>query len=276
MPDTYDAKNSDLLMGRLKDVLAHAQARLHALPASASAARRATILARAEQQIDQLLDLTLGKPPERFVHRGVEYTPQTYAKEVLKFEPKAYVLLTNAPSSVTAPNRVYRWNGELGFRGARVLNVSSEIMAAATRATLDRGDAVWFTTQMGEENPHAISDNERVPPQARNALHIGAFDYRSILGGVPFAGRRARLEAETGWSNHAMSFVGYDFDEGAPDRVTKYEVHNPWGSREHLYADFFHAYVDMIAVPVASLPPALRRTYARKDGVERFPLPIPR
>lgn len=275
MPETYDGANTDLLANRLQDVLARAQDELNTARGPKDAKQRAAIVERAQRQVTKVLDTLLGTPPERFTYRGKRYTPQEYAREVLGYAPREYVLLANLPSSETETNAPYHMRGMNGFAGARLLNVSPKVMEVMTRKTLDRGDAVWFTAQMGEQNPHEISESMTVPPQAKNALHLAAFDYQRTLG-VPFARRAARIDANTGWANHAMAFVGYDYDRRAPTRTTKFKVDNSWGLTQHMYTDFFREYVDMIAVPKELLPARLRRQLDGPATVERLPLNVPK
>jgi len=270
MPDTYDGANTGVLEGRLKDLLADTQQELGA----AKPSEREAIVAAAQQRIDRLLETMLGKPPEKFSYKGKEYTPRQYADEVLGFQPQEFVLLSNLPSNKTKTAQSYTWRGELGFRSARVYNVSSRALHNAVKRSLDLGEAVWFTAQMDENNPHIVGENDMVPPQARNILHEAAFDYRTLLGDT-VATRRARIDANTGWGAHAMAFVGYDYKTRKPGSMTKLQVFNSWGIRQHMYADFFRDYVDVIAVPKAALTPRMLRQLSLSDA-ELLPLPIPR
>ncbi|MDO4763560.1 MAG: C1 family peptidase, partial [Flavobacteriaceae bacterium] len=45
--------------------------------------------------IDTVLDSYLGKYPETFVYKGIKYTPQTFAKEVIGINPDDYVAISS-------------------------------------------------------------------------------------------------------------------------------------------------------------------------------------
>jgi aminopeptidase C len=161
--------------------------------------------------------------------------------------------------------------GKQGFSRFNVFNVTSEEMMRAVRRQLAVGEGVWFTALVGPQNPYMVQDGDEVPPQARNAMHLASFDYDNVAR-IPRPSKQARFDARMSWSVHAMTFVGADFPKSRPSRTLKLEADNSWLARQHIYADWFHEFVDTIVVRLDVLPLKLRRAI---EGAQATALPFP-
>jgi bleomycin hydrolase len=264
MPDTADAGNSGTYIAKLTELIASAQMEARKLPRGAAGqAARQALGDRYRAQINQLLEIALGKPPEKFVVDGKEYTPKSYADDRLGFRANDFVMLTRYSQHKMAFNQRYTLKQPLGFEPLMLHNVSKENFMAAIRTNLDRGRGVPFSTKMGGENPYIIGTSDRVPTGARNALHLAAFDYGSVIPDLQLSFRTLG-DSRLNETNHLMIFTGYDYEDSDPSTVTKLKVDNSWGTakrkwdgHQHIYADYFDHYVDTIFVRRDSLPQSL-------------------
>ncbi|MCC6751589.1 MAG: hypothetical protein IT371_28315 [Deltaproteobacteria bacterium] len=268
MPTTRDGARSDedygVVLGQLKRVVAAAYQEIGAINESDREDRHAArleVMKRAGGQIDALLKTTLGEPPQEFTYYGKRYTPKSFVTEYLGLKPADldYVLLSNNPRM--GFNRRYRYDVAEGGLELDLYNVSAEVIARATRRTLDGGEAVSFSINVSGANPHRVPE-AGVPREAKGILSLAAFNYGAFVPEEKFA-KRTRLRAGLGLANHAMVITGYD-PAGAGGGVTKWKVDNSWGPEAgdrghfHMYDDYFRQYGATVAVPRWALPEEVR------------------
>ncbi len=262
---TADGASSGLAVVELQRLVAAGQQELGALKRGPGAkARRQAILARYEREVDALLGTTLGAPPESFTYRGKRYTPASFLRDYLRLEPADLdlVVLGNNPTRAFGRRRRVKDPGMAPFH---VYNVSMPVLQQAVKATLERGEAVYVSTNVSPNQPYR-AEGKNIPARARGILSLGAFRYDALIPQHRLS-KHDRIDAEISPTNHAMAITGYDA-EGAQFR--KWRIENSWGKDAgaaghwHMYDDFFREYVTEVAVPRALVPKEiLQRADAR-------------
>lgn len=271
MPTTADGANSAMFRTQLQALVASAYRDMRRVADGADARQqRIGIANHYSEQVERLLQTTLGKPPKRFTIAGKTYTPQQYATEALGLTEAEldYVVLSHDPTS--AWNRRYRYRNSVGMPGFDVYNVSMKDLEGAVKQTLDKGEAVWFGTNVGAAHPYRAGTGQHDPPEAAGVLSLRAFNYKAF-GPEPKLSKRDRMKAGVTPSNHAMAITGYDPGK-QPGKVLKWKVDNSWGTKAgdkghlHMYDGFFRQYVDTVVVPRAALPATVQGKVAKADA----------
>lgn len=96
-----------------------------------------------------LLDSTLGAAPEKFTYKGREYTPKTFASDVLKFNGADYVYITSfthkpyyAPFIIDVPDN---------FSNGAYYNLPLEEMLQVTKEAVNSGYSVMWDADVSNE-----------------------------------------------------------------------------------------------------------------------------
>jgi bleomycin hydrolase len=263
MPDTYDATHSAVAIKLLDRTLVAAQEKLRHLPRNS--AEETAIIHQAQADIDRIIARAFtgkDKLPETFVLDGKEVTARSYAAEHLKFKSSDYITLQDE----NAQRAGWNMNG-LGLQRMETYNTKSiELMKEAVRASIDQGKAVYISAPVNDGSapfmqPHETAEIERA---TKGVISIAAWDYGSI--GIPDVKIDRGLASASGIhpQNHAMTIVGYDLDPKT-GKVIKWKVQNSWGEEvadhgyQHMYDDFFTAFVGNATVPRSALSAAMRK-----------------
>ncbi|MGY0040016.1 C1 family peptidase [Pedobacter sp. NJ-S-72] len=99
---------------------------------------------------EQILNQKIGNPPANFDYKGKNYTPQTFAKEVLKFDANDYVNITSfthhpyyAPFILEAPDN---------FANGSFYNLPLEEMINMTKTAVKDGYTVMWDADVSNKN----------------------------------------------------------------------------------------------------------------------------
>ena len=262
MPTTNDGANSGVFLSQLQTVLARASSDFARIKKGPEAKDRMISTLKAyHKEVDNLLKVTVGKPPRSFKVDGKYYTPRTYAKELLHggAATSEYVVLTHDPRR--AWNRAYKEADNAGLSYPSY-NVPLGDLQKAVKRTIRQGEAVYFAGNASANNPHRVGTSKAEPKSAHGILSLKAFDYKSFVPYKPVS-KRQRLKAGITPTNHAMAFTGYDPAPGGKGKVAKWKVDNSWGEKSgdkghfHMYDDYFRQYVTRVQVPRSAVPAAL-------------------
>lgn len=168
----------------------------------------------------KILDDFLGKPPERFTYKGIEYTPNEFANEVLKFNPDNYINLTSfthhpfyQPFILEVPDN---------FSGGKYYNVPLEEFMEITRNTVLSGYSVLWDADVSNDNfktDEGYAMQWKVQPKGKIGPDADEFicdqNYRQSL-----------FENLTTQDDHLMQFVGI---EKTKSGKLFYLTKNSWG-----------------------------------------------
>lgn len=267
---TYPADHSSIYLNRLRNITSRAVGELQRVGDGKGAkAQRARIVKQAKADIIQQLNASLGRPPKRFTIDGKRYTPKTYVKNFLGLNDKDldYVMVSNDP--MTAFNRRYTVDGFAGMKPFEVHNISLASMRSAARKTLNKGEALYFSTIISNSNPHTAGRTEHDPKAAKGVLSLRAYDYGRLL---PESSRRQskrdRQKSSELRANHAMALVGHD------TRSHKWLLQNSHGGKAgdngqlHMHDDFFAYYGSSMAVPRSMVSSAVLKKTMKLPPME--------
>lgn len=176
-----------------------------------------------------MLDDALGKAPAKFKYNGKEYTPKTYATEVLRFNPNDYVFLTSfthhpyyQPFIIEVPDN---------FSNGSYYNLPLNELIAVTKSSLSKGySLMWdadvsnngFMTKFGTAiNLDGLKADDQ---DMKNQVEMIANDPKE---GPWSAERRQELyENLTTQDDHLMHITGIEKNK---EGKTFFLVKNSWG-----------------------------------------------
>lgn len=102
------------------------------------------------QGFEQILNQKIGNPPADFEYKGKKYTPQTFAKEALKFDAGDYVSITSfthhpyyAPFILEAPDN---------FSNGSFYNLPLEELINLTKTALKDGYTIMWDADVSNKN----------------------------------------------------------------------------------------------------------------------------
>ena len=275
MPLTADGSDPGLYLNRLQTLLGKAKLDFAKLSrGKGTATKRKAMLKRYEKKVDQLLDMSIGKPPKSFTYEGKRYTPRTFASRYLGLKPRDldYVTLTHYPTR--GWNRRYKGGGgSPGMPAFDEYNVSMKTMQAAVKKTLRKGEAVLLGVNVSEDQPHR-ADFKNAPKNAEGILSLRAFNYKRLIP-APRLSKRDKLKAGLWEANHAMAITGYD-PGSKRGSVKKWKIENSHGADSgdkgffHMYDGFFRKHVEDVVVPRSAVPASvLKQLDARPRATPR-------
>lgn len=101
------------------------------------------------EKFEEILDEELGDPPAKFKYKGKEYTPLSFASEVMKFNPDDYVFITSfthhpyyEPFVLEVPDN---------FSNGMYYNVPLEEMLQLTKDALNSGYTVGWDADVSND-----------------------------------------------------------------------------------------------------------------------------
>jgi bleomycin hydrolase len=238
----------------------------------------------------------LGTPPETFELRSHgkpiyengamtlpteihTYTPQTFAKEFVQFDPTDYVVVSSLPqhkydmvyqikdSGISAPDpsRPY---GDLRF-----FNLKIDELHDITLRALEGGQPVWFGADVAKD----------FDPES-GILHPDIFKRDELYSLKPEEkarklNRRMEVLFNLAQPTHAMAMIGADKPQDKEPTI-KYLVENSWGPRRdgkgaqvaangnlHMYRPWFDKYVFVIIIHKKFLTPEQQVMWAKEAKV---------
>ena len=208
----------------------------------------------------KILDSAIGVPPEKFAYNGKEYTPKTFAEDLLKFNASDYVYIT----SFTHHNYYEPFILEVpdNFSNGAYYNLPLNEMIQLTKDALTKGYSVLWDADVSnngfQQRFGSAIDIDNIPAglKSKNDLING-----EVKEGKPEAARRQALfENLTTQDDHLMHIVGL---ERSRSGNTFFLVKNSWGDVGplHGYINVSEAYFGIntisIVVPKAALSKAL-------------------
>ncbi|UYQ94282.1 aminopeptidase [Chitinophaga horti] len=215
------------------------------------------IPANWEDGVDQILDNALGKAPANFEYNGKSYTPQTYAKDVLKFTESDYVNLTSfthhpfyQPFVVEVPDN---------FSNGAYYNLPLAEFVDAVKQSIGKGYTIMWDADVSNrgfkmEKGYALSPaGDSIP--AATGFKPGMAEVQ-----VTPAYRQQLFESLVTQDDHLMHITGLGKGDGGKDYFI---VKNSWGTKTpkegYIYVSepYFAVNTVTVIVPKSSLDKAL-------------------
>jgi bleomycin hydrolase len=180
-----------------------------------------------EEEFEEMMNEELGDPPAKFTYKGKEYTPLSFASDVLKFDPNDYVYITSfthhpyyQPFVLEVPDN---------FSNGAYINVPLDEMLQLTKDAIKSGYSVLWDADVSNDGfqqkfGSAVNFNN-VP--------AGLKQKGDLLNGVAKEGKvdakeRQRLfENLTTQDDHLMHITGLEKSKSGNDFFL---VKNSWGN----------------------------------------------
>ena len=227
MPETWQSTHTEKFLKLLNTLLRKDAGILRALIAAGEDPQpvKQTMLA----EIYRMECIAFGEPPASFsfeyrdcdsvyhCERGL--SGRSFYEKYVGDALDDYITVTNHPTRGLPMNLhyVFHYIGSMANRDVINLNLTVEEMEELTVRQLQDGEPVWFGC-----------DSDAHGNREKGVWDPASVDYASLLGGVDFTMSKGdRLEYHDSFADHAMIFVGVNFDEnGQPDR---WKIENSWG-----------------------------------------------
>ena len=221
-------------------------------------------------QIDHMLELTLGKPVDKFCYAfkdkngrtlgsAKEYTPLSFYQEVVGAPlDGTFIMVMNDP------RREYFKTYEVEYdrhtydgTNWRYLNRPMEEIEKLAIASLKDGRKMYSSYDVG-----------KLLDRKRGYASLDNFDYGSIFGTTFGMDKAQRISTFDSGSTHAMTLTAVDLD--ANGNPVKWKVENSWGADSGqkgyliMTADWFREYMFRLVVNKKYVPENILKAYDTK------------
>lgn len=241
---------SGLTAGATRNNFGEMQAVLEGMLKGVAANKNGSINPVWRSLVNTTLDAYLGKVPESFTYNGKNYTPKSFAKEVVGLNPDDYIEFmsqTNTPYWEKAMMMVPdNWSFEW------VNNIPMQEITNIIDHALKQGYTVTWATDVSEPYfswPNGVAyvpenamglDAKRMKKEERDALFTEVKKELVITPEI----RQAGLDNQTTTDDHGMHIVGLSKDQNGKEY---YIVKNSWGEDNDYkgYLNVSKAYVQL-------------------------------
>ncbi|TCD02734.1 C1 family peptidase [Pedobacter psychroterrae] len=208
---------------------------------------------------EQLLDQYMGTPPATFDYKGINYTPKTFAKELMKFKAADYI---NISSFTHHPYyQQFILEAPDNFANGSFYNLPVQEMISLTKSALKDGYTIMWDADVSnsgfqQEKGYAMSfadeadaKSEKLSPESKEV------EYSQEL-------RQQLYENLTTQDDHLMHLVG--LDQTSSGKLF-FKVKNSWGNVGpfagyiEVSEPYFAINTISLVVPKAALSPALKK-----------------
>jgi bleomycin hydrolase len=209
-----------------------------------------------------IMDEHLGKAPETFTYKEKQYTPQTFAKEVLKFKAEDYVNITSfshhafyTPFILEVPDN---------FQNGLYYNVPLDEMIKLTERAVESGYSVMWDADVSNLyfNQNAGYATQWAGPEKPQTINP---DQEEIK--YDQSSRQQLFESLVTQDDHLMHLVGVEKSAGGKKYFL---VKNSWGEIGpfkgfiNVSEAYFAINTISLVVPKAALDPKLKSTLGIK------------
>lgn len=261
MPESYIANNTSAMSTQLKTLLRQDGLELREDPVGVKRANIPAFLqdlkVRMLKEIYHVLALSYGVPPKSFEWQGKTYTPVEFYQELLGYDlENDYVMLMNDPSREYG--KVYEIQYDRHTYDGQnwlYINLPIEDIKSMAIASIKANKAMYFSCDVAK-----FLDRKRGVADLRN------FDYESLLDVEFTMDKRRRVMSHASGSSHAMTLIGVDLKDGAPQ---KWMVENSWGNTGYngkliMTDEWFNEYMFRLVVEKQFVPADLLKLLDKK------------
>ncbi len=203
--------------------------------------------------LNNILDAYFGRVPETFTYGGVRYSPESF-RDMLGLNMDDYVCFTSFTH-----HPFYTWFAiEIpdNWAWGQAFNLPQEEMLNVTTGALNRGYAVWWGADLGNDDEiymRGVSMNSPQPDQPNSAelakwVSVGTSQRAAVISRYlegPINGREyTQAERQLAFDSyetsddHGMLLTGLSKDQ---DGGNYFKVKNSWGDDEGAYSGYFYA-----------------------------------
>lgn len=190
--------------------------------------QKAPINTQWTQNFSSILDKYIGKVPETFIYKGKEYTPKTFAEEVVDLNPNDYIEISSfkdyeyyTPFYPPLPDN---WSGD------KMYNVPMKELTEIIDHALSTGYTIGWASDVSE--PYFSWKNGIAYVPDTNIYSISSeekanlFSYPKPEKVITEELRQEAFNNKTTTDDHAMHIVGLSKDQNGKEY---YLVKNSWG-----------------------------------------------
>lgn len=216
-----------------------------------------------------ILDAYMGKTPEKFEFDGKDYTPLTFAKEIVKFDINDYVYLTSfthepyyKPFVLQVPDN---------FSSASYYNVPIDELINITNFALDHGYTLDWDADVSEKGFNGRKGIAIVPEKAwkekTKEEKDSTFVVRENEKEITVEMRQEQYENYQTTDDHLMHLIGYANDK---DGKLFYIVKNSWGTKKQFYDGYVYvssSYLKLKTISIIVNKAAISKEIKKKLGL---------
>ena len=181
------------------------------------------------KDINNLMDEKFGKLPETFAYEGKQYTPQTFAKEIVGINPNDYVEFSSYKDSPYYEKMVFpvpdNWSYDM------VYNVPMNELTDIIDHALSKGYTIAWSTDVSEPYfswrngvAHVPDmDLTEITPDQKKQIFEGPLKEKKVTEDLRLEGLYSLATTD----DHAMQIVGLAKDQTGKEY---YKVKNSWGT----------------------------------------------
>lgn len=193
-------------------------------------------------RVSSILDKYLGAAPASFTYNGKNYTPLTFAKEVVKFSQDDYVNLTSftdhpyyAPFIVQVPDN---------YSNGAYYNLPLEELVNVAKATVNKGYTVLWDTDMSNRG-WILGKGYGLYPSEDSLLKKVPFNPDLSEKAYNAADRQRLYEELVTEDDHLMQITGMGKSAGGKEFFI---VKNSWGAKAGPFEGYMHVSIPYFAM----------------------------
>ncbi|MBO9728218.1 MAG: aminopeptidase [Chitinophaga sp.] len=214
-------------------------------------------------QFTGILDNYMGQPPATFEYNGKTYTPQTFAKEVVKFNADDYVFLTSFTHHPFYQSFIIEVPDN--FSNGAYYNVPLKELTNITESALEKGYTVLWDADVSNRG-FSGSKGYAMLPEPNSSLKKDSINPDMAEPSYTQESRQQLYEELITQDDHLMHITGI---EKTPKGKTFFLVKNSWGANASPFGGYLNvseAYFAVntitIVVPKAALDKTLQKKFS--------------
>lgn len=170
-----------------------------------------------------ILDTHMGQPPANFEYNGKNYTPITFAKEVVKFDPNEYVMLTSFTHHPFYQSFILEVPDN--FSNGAYYNVPLKELIDITKKAVQKGYTVMWDADVSNRGWKSQKGYALLPP-GDSGITATTIDPDLKEGSYTQESRQDLYEKLVTQDDHLMHITGL---EKSKNGKTFFKVKNSWG-----------------------------------------------
>jgi len=175
------------------------------------------------QGYTSILDNYLGVPPTEFNYNGKQYTPKSFAKEIMKFNADDYVYLTSFTHHPYYSSFILEVPDN--FANQAYFNLPLDEMISVVKEAVDKGYTVMWDADVSNKG---FNQGKGIAMNLDEKVEYTPADYKPDMAELSYNSeiRQKLFENLTTEDDHLMHITGI---EKTPDGKRFFIVKNSWG-----------------------------------------------